>query len=310
LKKLDNIFCRLNAIEAFFDGSYSFSMLNTKIGTLLMIEPHNHNIGQNHILDSLSATEYNRLSPHLELVALPLGEVIYEPGDKLRYAYFPTTCIISMLYVMESGAPAEIAMIGNDGIIGVSLFMGGGSMPNRAVVRSIGYAYRLRAQLFLQEFNRAGGVRNGALHNLLLRYTQGLMTQIAQTSVCNRHHFVDQQLCRWLLLSLDRLPSNELIVTQELIANMLGVRREGITGAIGKLQQSGLIDCHRGHITVLDRPGLEARACECYQVVQKEFNRLRLTSRHVLPTSYIPIHSGGLVRNESLNSRQAQMKQG
>ncbi len=275
-----------------------------------MIESHKLNLGQNHILDSLSVAEYQRLSPHLELVVLPLGEIIYEPGDELRYAYFPTTCIVSMLYVMESGAPAEIAMVGNDGIIGVSLFMGGGTMPNRAVVRSVGYAYRLRAQLLLQEFNRAGGVRNGTLHDMLLRYTQGLITQIAQTSVCNRHHFLDQQLCRWLLLSLDLLPSNELIITQELIANMLGVRREGITEAIGKLQKAKLIECRRGLITVLDRPGLEERACECYQVVKTEFERLHLASRYAPSASYIPIHSGGLLRNESLSSRQARMKQG
>ncbi len=275
-----------------------------------MIESHKLNLGQNHILDSLSAAEYQRLSPHLELVVLPLGEIIYEPGDELRYAYFPTTCIVSMLYVMESGAPAEIAMVGNDGIIGVSLFMGGGTMPNRAVVRSVGYAYRLRAQLLLQEFNRAGGVRNGTLHDMLLRYTQGLITQIAQTSVCNRHHFLDQQLCRWLLLSLDLLTSNELIITQELIANMLGVRREGITEAVGKLQKAGLLECRRGRITVLDRPGLEERVCECYQVVKTEFDRLHLTSRYTPSTSYMPLHSGGLVRNESLSSRQAQMKQG
>ena len=275
-----------------------------------MIDPYNHNLGKNHILDSLSTAEYKRLSPHLELVALPLGEVIYEPGDELRYAYFPTTCIVSMLYVMESGAPAEIAMVGNDGILGVSLFMGGGTMPNRAMVRSVGYAYRLRAPMLLQEFNRAGGARNGTLHDLLLRYTQGLMTQIAQTSVCNRHHFLDQQLCRWLLLSLDRLPSNELIITQELIANMLGVRREGITEAAGKLQQAGLIDCRRGRITVLDRAGLEERACECYQVVKTEFDRLHLSSQYAPLTSYIPLQKGRLVRSESLNSRQAQMKQG
>jgi len=270
-----------------------------------MIDPHNRTLGQNHILDSLSANEYKRLAPHLERVALPLGDIIYEPGDELRYAYFPTTCIVSMLYVMESGAPAEIAMVGNDGVVGVSLFMGGGSMPNRAVVRSVGYAYRLRAQLLLQEFNRAGGCRNGTLHDLLLRYTQGLITQIAQTSVCNRHHCVDQQLCRWLLLSLDRLPSNELIITQELIANMLGVRREGVTEAAGKLQQAGLIDYRRGRLTVLDRPGLEARACECYQVVKKEFNRLRLTVQDAPSTAYTPLHSGGRVRSESFSRRQA-----
>lgn len=270
-----------------------------------MIDPHNHSFRQNHILDSLSTTEYKRLSPHLELVALPLGEVIYEPGDELHYAYFPTTCIVSMLYVMESGAPAEIAVVGNDGVIGVSLFMGGGTMPNRAVVRNYGYAYRLRAQQLLQEFNRAGGCRNGALHDSLLRYTQGLMTQIAQTSACNRHHFLNQQLCRWLLLSLDRLPSNELIITQELIANMLGVRREGITEAAGKLQQAGLIDCRRGHITVLDRPGLEAQTCECYHVIKTELDRLRLSPRCAPLTSYNPLQKGGQVRSESLSSRQA-----
>ncbi|MFZ2404626.1 MAG: Crp/Fnr family transcriptional regulator [Methylobacter sp.] len=232
------------------------------------------NLWQNHLLNSLAPTEYERIAPHLELVAIPLGDILYEPGDALRYAYFPTTGIVSLLYVMESGAPAEIAMVGNDGIIGVSLFMGGGTMPNRAVVRNAGYAYRIRAQILMKEFNRFGGYRNGALHDLLLRYTQALITQIAQTAACNRHHFVDQQLCRWLLLSIDRLPSNELVMTQELIANMLGVRREGVTEAAGKLQQAGLINCRRGHITVLDRQGLEERVCECYHVVKKEFSRL------------------------------------
>jgi CRP-like cAMP-binding protein len=205
---------------------------------------------------------------------MPLGKVLYESGDELHHAYFPTTCIVSKLYVMENGASAEIAVIGNDGIIGVSLFMGGGTMPNRAVVQSEGYAYRLRAHLLIQQFDRSGGRRSGALHHLLLRYTQALITQMSQTAACNRHHSVDQQLCRWLLLSLDRLATNELIMTQELIANMLGVRREGVTEAAGKLQKAGLIDYHRGHITVLDRPGLEARVCECYQVVKTEFDRL------------------------------------
>jgi len=270
-----------------------------------MIDPHNRNLGQNHILDSLSATEYKRLAPHLERVALPLGDIIYEPGDELRYAYFPTTCIVSMLYVMESGAPAEIAMVGNDGVIGVSLFMGGGSMPNRAVVRSVGYAYRLRAQLLLQEFNRAGGCRNGTLHDLLLRYTQGLITQIAQTSVCNRHHCVDQQLCRWLLLSLDRLPSNELIITQELIDRQYARRTPRRHHGGRREITEGRIDCRRGRVTVLDRPGLEARACECYQVVKKELNRLRLTFQNAPLTSHTPLHSGGRVRSESLSGRQA-----
>jgi len=267
-----------------------------------MIDPRN--LWQNHLLDSLSTPEYKRLSPYLELVELPLGEVIYDSGDELRYAYFPTTCIVSMLYVMENGAPAEIAMVGNDGIIGVSLFMGGRTMPHQAVVRNVGYAYRLRARRLMQEFNRSGGCRNGALHDLLLRYTQGLITQIALTSACNRHHFVGQQLCRWLLLSLDRLPSNELIITQELIANMLGVRREGITEAARKLQQAGLIDYRRGRITVLDRSGLEARACECYHVVKTELDRLHLSPRPAALTSYIPLQKNGQVKSESLGSRQ------
>jgi len=200
---------------------------------------------------------------------MPLGEVIYESGGELRYVYFPTNCIVSLLYVMENGASAEIAVVGNDGIIGLALFMGGGSMPNRAVVQSAGSAYRLRGHVLMQEFNRYE-----ALLHLLLRYTQALITQMAQTAVCNRHHSVDQQLCRWLLLSLDRLPSNELAMTQELIANMLGVRREGVTEAAGKLQQAGLIHYSRGRITVLDRPGLEARVCECYHVVKTESDRL------------------------------------
>ncbi|MDO9168492.1 MAG: Crp/Fnr family transcriptional regulator [Methylobacter sp.] len=233
-----------------------------------------HSPRQNYLLDTLLSDEYERLFPDLELIEMPLGEVIYESGDELHHAYFPTTCIVSLLYVMENGASAEIAVVGNDGIIGVALFMGGGTMPNRAVVQSAGYAYRLRAPQLMLEFDRFGGRRYGTLHNLLLRYTQALITQMAQTAVCNRHHSVDQQLCRWLLLSIDRLTSNELTMTQELIANMLGVRREGVTEAAGKLQQAGLIDYSRGHITVRDRPGLEARVCECYQVVKTEFDRL------------------------------------
>jgi CRP-like cAMP-binding protein len=224
---------------------------------------------QNHLLGALPTAEYERLIPHLELVPMQLGDVLYESGDELRHPYFPTTCIVSLLYVMENGASAEIAMVGNESIIGVALFMGGGTMPHRAVVQSAGYAYRLRKQVFMQEFNHYG-----ALHHLLLRYTQALITQMAQTVVCNRHHSVDQQLCRWLLLSLDRLSGNELTMTQELIANMLGVRREGVTEAAGKLHQAGLINYSRGHITVLDRPGLEARVCECYQVVKTESDRL------------------------------------
>jgi len=229
---------------------------------------------QNHLLDALPQAEYERLLPLLEQVQMPLGEVLYESGGELRHAYFPTTCIISLLYVMENGASSEIAVIGNDGIVGITLFMGGGTMPNRAVVQSEGYAYRLRAHLLIQQFDRYEGRRSGALQHLLLHYAQALMTQMAQTAACNRHHSVDQQLCRWLLLSLDRLASNELIMTQELIANMLGVRREGVTEAAGKLQKAGLIDYRRGQITVLNRPGLEARVCECYQVVKTEFDRL------------------------------------
>lgn len=233
-----------------------------------------HNPSQNALLQALPDDEYQRLLPHLELVQMPLGKVLYESGDELHYAYFPTTCIVSKFYVMENGASAEIAVIGNDGMIGIALFLGGGTMPNRAVVRSAGYAYRLRAPLLMQELDRSGGRRSGGLHCMLLRYSQALVIQMAQMAVCNRHHSVNQQLCRWLLLSLDRLPSNELTITQELIASMLGVRREGVTEAAGKLQKDGLIVYSRGHIRVLDRPGLEARVCECYQVVQSESSRL------------------------------------
>jgi CRP-like cAMP-binding protein len=200
---------------------------------------------------------------------LQLGEALYESGSRMRHVFFPTTSIVSLLYVMEDGASAEIAIVGNEGIVGVSLFMGGETTPSRAVVQSAGHAYRLKGQTLKEEFYRAG-----PMQRLLLRYTQALLTQMAQTAVCNRHHSLDQQLCRWLLLSLDRLRSNELIMTQELIANMLGVRREGVTEAAGNLQRAGLIEYSRGRITVLDRPGLEARSCECYGVVRKEFERL------------------------------------
>jgi CRP-like cAMP-binding protein len=224
---------------------------------------------ENNLLAALPEEDYARLLPQLELVPLPLGKVLYESNSELRHVYFPTTAIVSLLYVMLDGASAEIAVVGNEGIIGVALFMGGETMPNRAVVQSAGHAYRLKGQLLKQEFNRSG-----ELQHLLLRYTQALLTQMAQTAVCNRHHSLDQQLCRWLLLSLDRLSSNELVMTQELIANMLGVRREGVTESAGNLQSAGLIDYHRGHITVLDRAGLEARTCECYAVVKNEFDRL------------------------------------
>jgi CRP-like cAMP-binding protein len=224
---------------------------------------------QNHLLAALPRAETERIVSHLELVPLTLGSALYESGDRLKDVFFPTTAIVSLLYELENGSSAEIAVVGNEGIVGIALFMGGDTMPNRAVVQSKGHAYRLRGQILKEEFNRGG-----ALQHLLLRYTLALLTQMAQTAVCNRHHSVDQQLCRWLLLSLDRLPANELTMTQELIANMLGVRREGVTEAAGKLQEAGLIRYRRGRITVLDRPGLEARVCECYDVVRKEFRRL------------------------------------
>src|SRR5580765_5134598 len=224
---------------------------------------------QNHLLSALPIPEYARLEPHLELIPMRLGDVLYEPGVQLRYVYFPTSSIVSLLYVMEDGASAEIAIVGNEGILGISLFMGGETTPSRAVVQSAGHAFRLKAELLKNEFGRYGPTMH-----LLLRYTQAMITQMAQTAVCNRHHSVDQQLCRWLLLSLDRLTSNELSMTQELIANMLGVRREGVTEAAGKLQDAGLIHFRRGQISVVDRPGLEARVCECYQVVKTEFDRL------------------------------------
>lgn len=224
---------------------------------------------QNRILANLTAAESKRLAPELELVTLPLGSVLYESGDRLQYVYFLVDGIVSLLYVLEDGASAEIAVVGNEGLVGIALFMGGESTTNRAVVQSVGHAYRLEADVLKREFTRGG-----MLQHQLLRYTQALITQMAQTAVCNRHHSVEQQLCRWLLLSLDRLPSNELSMTQELIANMLGVRRGGVTEAARTLQESGLIRYSRGHIVVLDRPGLEARVCECYAVVKKEFDRL------------------------------------
>jgi CRP-like cAMP-binding protein len=223
----------------------------------------------NRLLASLPNAEWERWSASLEAVDMPLGVVLYEPGITLKYVYFPITSIVSLLYVMENGASAEIAVVGNEGIVGVSLFMGGESTPSRAVVQSGGIGCRLDAQLMKAEFNKAGPV----LH-LLLRYTQALITQMAQTAVCNRHHSLDQQLCRWLLLSLDRLEGDDLVMTQELIANMLGVRREGVTESALNLQKLGFIRYARGRITVLDRAGLEKRTCECYAVVKKEYDRL------------------------------------
>jgi CRP-like cAMP-binding protein len=224
---------------------------------------------RNHLLAALPATDIQRWQTQLERVEMPLGHVLHESGVTMGHVYFPTTAIVSLLYVMENGASTEIAVVGNDGVVGIALFMGGGSTPNRAVVQSAGQGLRLRAHILLEEFRRSGTTMQ-----LLLRYTQALITQMAQTAVCNRHHSLDQQLCRWLLLSLDRLQGNELIMTQELIANMLGVRREGVTEAALKLQDGGLIRYARGHITVLDRPGLEQRTCECYAVVKTEYERL------------------------------------
>jgi CRP-like cAMP-binding protein len=224
---------------------------------------------QNHLLASLPTEIFERISPHLELISMHLGEVLYESGGQLQHVYFPTTAILSLHYIMENGASAEIAGVGNEGVLGISLFMGGNTTPSRATVQTAGYGYRLNGRLMIEEFNRAG-----PMMRLMLRYIQALMTQMSQTAVCNRHHSVEQQLCRWLLLTLDRSPSNELTITQELIAAMLGVRREGITETAGNLQRAGLISYRRGHITVLDRSGLESRTCECYGVVKKEFHRL------------------------------------
>jgi CRP-like cAMP-binding protein len=228
-----------------------------------------HQPQDNHLLAVLPEAEWARIGSHLVQLEMPLGQVVYESGDRLEHVYFPSTAIVSLLYVMEDGASGEIAIVGNEGVIGIALFMGGETTPSRAVVQSAGKAYRLEARILKEEFHRAGPTQR-----LLLRYTQALITQMAQTAVCNRHHSIDQQLCRWLLLSIDRLPSNELKMTQELIANMLGVRRPGVTEAAMKLQDAGLIRYSYGHIEVLDRPGLEKRVCECYAVVKREFDRL------------------------------------
>lgn len=232
---------------------------------------------RNHLIAALPHEVMDRIRPHLEFMPLTLGQVLYESGDTLRHVYFPIDCIVSLLYVMENGASAEISVVGNEGIIGVSLFMGGESTPSRAVVQSAGGACRLVGSRLKDEFNR-----HGELLTLMLRYTQSLITQMAQTAVCNRHHTIDQQLCRWLLLSLDRLAGNQLTMTQELIANMLGVRREGVTESAGRLQKLGVIEYHRGQITVLNRPELEALCCECYAVVKKESDRLL----HYVPRVY------------------------
>jgi CRP-like cAMP-binding protein len=228
-----------------------------------------HNPQQNHLLAALPAADFALFSSQLELVAMPLGQMLYEPGSQLRHAYFPTNSIVSLHYVTESGASAETAGVGNEGVVGVPLFMGGDTTPSSAVVQTAGHAYRLERHALQQEFNRAG-----SLQQLLLRYAQALMTQMAQSAVCNRHHSVEQQLCRWLLLTMDRVPLRELVMTQELVASMLGVRRESVTEAAGKLQDAGYIRYRRGHIAVLDRKGLEAHVCECYGVVKKELDRL------------------------------------
>jgi CRP-like cAMP-binding protein len=228
-----------------------------------------HATSQNRLLASLPQAEYDRLAPHLELVRMPLGDVLSESGGRMHHAYFPTTCIVSLLYVLEDGASAEIGVVGNEGIVGISLFMGGDTTPSRAIVRSTGHAYRLPVAVLRQEFDRCG-----PMLRLMLRYTQSLMTQMTQTAVCNRHHSVEQQLCRALLLSLDRMGGHSLTMTQELIARMLGVRREGVTEAAGNLQRAGMIRYSRGHIDVLDREGLEQTVCECYGVVQREYARL------------------------------------
>lgn len=255
----------------------------------------------NHLLAALTADEYKRMSPYLEHVQMPVGEILYESGCHLPYVYFPSTAIVSLLYVMENGASAEIAMIGNEGMLGITLMMGGFTMPNRAMVLCAGSAYRLRSRLLINEFNRSGGRRSGSLQQVFLHYTQALMTQMSQTAACNRHHSMEQQLCRWLLSCLDRSPANELALTQELISSVLGVRREGITEAAGKLQHAGLIHYRRGHIKVLDRAGLAKRACECYQTVKTEFDRLLpdVTAKDAVETPCTRVSNARLVRQEA-----------
>jgi CRP-like cAMP-binding protein len=228
-----------------------------------------HNPNRNHLLAALPAAEFERLAAHLEPMPMPLGQMLYEPGGQLQHAYFPVSAIVSLHYVMESGASASVAGVGNEGMVGVSLYMGGDTTPSSAVVQTAGDAYRLERRLLKQEFERSGPTQR-----LLLRYTQALMTQMSQTAVCNRHHSVEQQLCRWLLVTLDRLPSDKIVMTQEMVAGMLGVRRESITEATGRLQEAGVVHGRRGHLTVIERAGLETRVCECYGVVKSEFGRL------------------------------------
>lgn len=247
------------------------------------------NVDGNYLLAALPAADFGRLEPQLERVPLPLGETLYRPGVQLEHAYFPTTAIISLLYVTESGAATEIASVGNEGVLGFSLFMGGNTTPGSAVVHTAGFGYRVRARLLQEEFNRCG-----ATQRLLLRYTRALTIQIGQTVSCNRHHSVEQQLCRWLLSTLDRVSSNEIVMTQELIAGILGVRRESITSAAGKLQRAGVLSYRRGHIAVVARAGLEAAACECYAIVTQEYRRLRSDAPRAPPTPprvVIPVRS-------------------
>ncbi|MBK5206912.1 MAG: Crp/Fnr family transcriptional regulator [Polaromonas sp.] len=241
-----------------------------------------HSPRQNHLLAALPTAQFEPLVAHLELVPLLLGDILYEPGEQLLHAYFPTTAIVSLHYVMASGAAAEAAGVGNEGVVGVSLFLGGDTTPSTAVVQTAGHAYRLDRKLLAQEFSR-----DGVMQRLLLRYTQALLTQMMQNAACNRHHVVEQQVCRWLLMTLDRVGSRELIVTQEQVASTLGVRREGVTEAAGKLRNAGLISYRRGHIMVLDRAGLEANACECYAVVKEELNRLLCDTRYRQGTSTV-----------------------
>jgi CRP-like cAMP-binding protein len=240
------------------------------------------NPASNHLLAALPAADLLELAPHLERYPMRIGETLYRPGEQLQYAYFPTTAIVSMLYVMESGVSSEIASVGNEGVLGISLFMGGNTTPSSAVVQTGGISYRLKANLLQEAFNRVGSI-----HRLLLRYTRALAIQIGQTASCNRHHSIEQQLCRWLLATLDRLPSSEVVMTHELAAGILGVRRESITAAAGKLQRAGVLRYRRGHITVIERARLEFGACECYRVVKHEYSRLRADSmsHHRRPTA-------------------------
>jgi CRP-like cAMP-binding protein len=239
-----------------------------------------HSPSQNHLLSALPPEEFARLGPHLELIPMQLGQTLYEPGDKLQHVYFPTTAIVSLLYILESGSSAEIAGVGNEGVLGISLFMGGDTTSSSAVVQTAGFGYRLPGVVLKGEFNRGGLVQR-----LLLRYTQALLTAMCQTAACNRHHSIEQQLCRWLLQIVDRLPQRELVMTQELIASALGVRREGVTEAAGKLQRAGLIHYRRGHISVSDRSGLEGRACECYGVLHREVSRLMCDRQYRRPSA-------------------------